>query len=63
MKEYIDFVCETIEPVCRHLAPGASIIINLTNDAHVRGSPARSTYLERLVLALEDQRHFSCSYF
>ncbi len=55
MKDYIDFVCGAIEPVCRHLAPGASIVINLTNDAHVKGSPARSTYLERLVLALEDR--------
>jgi DNA modification methylase len=54
-QEYVDFICAALGPVCLHMVPGASIVINLTNDSFVQGSPARSTYLERLVIALEDR--------
>ncbi|TAL63689.1 MAG: site-specific DNA-methyltransferase [Burkholderiaceae bacterium] len=52
---YVDFVIRSIEPVVRNLAPGASLVLNCSNDVFEQGSPARSTYLERLVIALEDQ--------
>lgn len=48
-------MCASIEPLVRSLAPGGSVVLNLTNDAFVTGSPARSTYLERLVIAMEDR--------
>lgn len=53
--EYIDFICASLEPVLRSLIPGGSLILNLTNDSFEPGSPARSLYLERLVLALHDR--------
>lgn len=56
-REYIDFLLRAIEPIAKHLAPGGSICLNLPNDSFLPGLPARSMYLERLVLALGD--HFS----
>lgn len=53
--EYVDFICEAMEPIVRNLAPGGSICLNVSNDVFVPGSPARSLYRERLVLALHDR--------
>lgn len=52
---YVDFLCRALEPVVNHLAPGGSICLNLGNDIFEAGSPARSLYRERLVLALNDR--------
>lgn len=54
-RAYVDFLVRAFEPIARHLAPGGSVCLNLTNDAFVPGTPARSMYLERLVLALHDR--------
>ena len=53
--EYVDWLCTAIEPLLKNLKRGASICLNLGNDIFVSGSPARSTYLERLVIAFEDR--------
>lgn len=53
--EYVDFVCSALEPLIAKLAPGASICLNVSNDIFEKGSPARSLYLERLTLALNDR--------
>ena len=53
--EYVDFICRTLEPVVKNLVPGGSICLNVSNDIFVPGSPARSMYRERLVLALYDR--------
>lgn len=58
-QDYIDFLCRALEPSIAHLAPGGSICLNLTNDSFMRGLPARSTYLERLTLALCDRMGMS----
>lgn len=50
----VDFICQTLAPALDKLADDGSLVINLTNDIFEERSPARSTYLERLVLALED---------
>lgn len=52
---YTDFICETLEPIVPRLAQGGSIALNISNDIFEPGSPARSTYLERLVIAIEDR--------
>lgn len=52
---YVDFLCRALEPIVQHLAPGGSICLNLGNDVFVPGTPARSLYRERLVLALHDR--------
>lgn len=49
---YTDFICEAMEPMVRNLAPGGSIVLNVTNDSFEKNSPARSLYRERLVIAL-----------
>jgi site-specific DNA-methyltransferase (cytosine-N4-specific) len=56
--QYVDFICQAIEPVLKHLVPGGTICLNVTNDAFLSKSPARSTYRERLVLALCDMGLF-----
>lgn len=54
-QEYIDFICGALEPIIANLVPGGSICLNVSNDIFEPGSPARSTYLERLTIALEDR--------
>lgn len=53
--QYTDFVCELLEPIVKHLLPGGSVCLNISNDIFEAQSPARSTYRERLVIALEDR--------
>lgn len=53
--EYVDFICRVMEPIVANLAPGGSLVINATNEAFEPNSPARSTYLERMIIALEDR--------
>lgn len=52
---YIDFIVETLEPVVKSLERGGSIVINVTQDAHLPGRPSRSLYVERLTLALAEK--------
>lgn len=53
--QYVDFICEVLEPIVRQLMPGGSIVLNVGNDIFEPGRPSRSLYLERLVLALHDR--------
>lgn len=53
--QYVDFICGALEPIVAGLLPGGSLCLNVSNDIFEVGSPARSTYLERLVIALEDR--------
>lgn len=55
VSEYTDFICRALEPVVANLVPGGSIVLNVSNDIFEPGSPARSTYIERMVIALEDR--------
>lgn len=52
---YVDFICHAMEPVVRNLIPGGSIVLNISNDIFESKSPARSLYIERLILALHDR--------
>lgn len=52
IEEYIDFVCRILEPMLKHLVPGGNVVLNVSNDIFESKSPARSTYLEELTLAL-----------
>ncbi len=53
--EYVDFVCRVLEPIVANLADGGSVCLNISNDIFEKGSPSRSLYQERLVLALHDR--------
>ena len=53
--QFVDFICSTLEPVIERLTDDGSLVLNVTNDIFLSKSPARSTYLERLVIALEDR--------
>lgn len=53
--EYVDFICNEIEPIVRNLVPGGSIVLNISNDIFEHKSPARSLYVERMVIALHDR--------
>lgn len=52
--QYVDFIVRSIEPIVRTLAHGASLVLNFSNDVFNPGSAARSTYIERIIIALED---------
>lgn len=54
-QQYIDFICQSIEPLLDKLVPGGSICLNLTADAFEPRSPAQSIYFHRLVVALHDR--------
>lgn len=54
-KDFADFICKLIEPIVRALKPGGHVVLNVSSDVHVPGTAARSTYLERMVIALEDR--------
>lgn len=54
-REFVDFMCRSFEPVVAKLRRGGSLVVNVTNDCFLPGLPARSLYLERLVLALHDR--------
>lgn len=53
--EYVDFVCMSLESIVKNLTTGASVILNISNDIFEHKSPARSLYVERLVIALHDR--------
>lgn len=53
--QYVDFICSALEPIVGNLVPGGSIVLNVSNDIFESKSPARSLYLERLILALHDR--------
>jgi len=53
--EYTDFIVSALEPLVRRLRPGGTIALNISNDCFMPGSPARSLYRERLILALHDK--------
>lgn len=53
-QDYAAFICRLIEPMLKHMVRGASIILNVSNDVFMENSPARSTCIERMVVALED---------
>lgn len=54
-QDYVDFVCKSLEPLVAQLLPGGSICLNISNDIFVPGSPSRSLYCERLIIALCDR--------
>ena len=53
--KYIDFICEALEPIIKNLYAGGNIALNIGNDIFETGSPARSIYVERLIIALVDR--------
>ena len=55
VSEYTDFICESLAPLLRNLMPGGSVLLNVGCDVFEPNSPARSVYLERLVIALHDR--------
>jgi site-specific DNA-methyltransferase (cytosine-N4-specific) len=53
--EYVDFICRTLEPAIEKLADGASVVLNVSNDIFIKKSPARSLYIEYLIIALHER--------
>lgn len=57
-KEIVKFLMGILEPIIERLDEQGSLCLNVSNDIIIPGSPSRSTYVERLVLALEDSKLF-----
>lgn len=55
LPEYIDFCVRALEPLVKHLVPGGCICLNVSADLFEPGTPARSLYRERLVIALHER--------
>jgi len=53
--EYVEWMVRSLEPVMNRLAPGACIALQISNDVFEPGSPTRSLYRERVVIALHDK--------
>ena len=53
--QFVDWICTMLEPIVKSLMPGGSVVLNVSNDIFLTGSPARSLYRERMVLALHDR--------
>jgi DNA modification methylase len=54
-REIVAFICEILAPVIEALAHDGSLVLNVSQDIFMQNSPARSTYLERLVLTICDR--------
>jgi site-specific DNA-methyltransferase (cytosine-N4-specific) len=52
IEQYIDFMCEILEPIVKNLVTGGNIALSVSQDIFESQSPARSLYLEKLTLAL-----------
>lgn len=55
LEDYIEFVVESLRPIAKNLVQGGSICLNVSNDIFAPGTPARSIYRERLVIALAEE--------
>lgn len=55
LDEYVDWLVDHIEPIAKNLAPGGSICLNVSNDIFESGSPSRSIYREKLVIAIVER--------
>lgn len=53
-EDYIDFICSAIEPIVTSLAKGGNVVLTL-GDVFEPHSPAKSTYIEELTLALRSR--------
>lgn len=51
INDYLEFICRTIEPIVKNLVAGGNVVLQL-GDVFEEGSPAKSTYLEELTIAL-----------
>lgn len=51
-EHYVGWLVETLTPLIRRLRPGGTLALNVSNDIFEPGSPARSIYREKLVIAL-----------
>jgi DNA modification methylase len=54
-QSYVDWACAVLEPLIAQLVQGGSLALNLGTDIFMPGTPARSMYTERLMLALHDR--------
>lgn len=55
LARYVDWLVGMLEPMTKRLRVGGTLAINVSNDIFEPGSPARSTYRERLVIAVCDE--------
>lgn len=53
-REIVEFIVRSLEPIVKNLVPGGSVVLVTGNDVFITGTPARSLYLERLVLAMNE---------
>lgn len=49
--DYVDFICHVVEPIVGNLVRGGNVVLSL-GDVFEQGSPAKSTYIEELTIAL-----------
>lgn len=52
---WVDWLCARLEPIVKHLIPGGSVILHVSNDIFLPKSPARSLCCERLIIALYER--------
>ncbi|ARM86280.1 site-specific DNA-methyltransferase [Marinobacter salarius] len=55
LNDYIEFIVDSMQPIVANLVDGGSICLNVSNDIFCPGTPARSIYREKLVIALAEE--------
>lgn len=55
LAQYIEFILRSLEPVIKGLMPGGSLVLNVGNDIFESGSPARTMYVEELMLSIKKE--------
>lgn len=53
--EWVDFICNSLEPIVKRLLPGGTIAVNLSNDVFIPGVPARSLYRAKFEIAMAER--------
>lgn len=53
--EMVGFLLDILAPIVEKMSPEGSVVLNLSQDIFMPQSPARSSYIERVLIALEDQ--------
>jgi site-specific DNA-methyltransferase (cytosine-N4-specific) len=53
--QYTDFILENLAPIVDNLRPGGSVCLNISNDIFETGRPSRSLYLEKLIIAINEE--------
>jgi len=57
-QDWLDFMMSVFEPIRSRMVEGGSLFINIGQDSFIPRKPARTTHLERFIIAMEDAGYY-----